>query len=158
MNKLSHCTAVLAALSAAPAVAQSDPGLSPEVNVLANELGRCIVSKTTGEDRIAVAGWMLAALASAPQLKGVAEVAPARKDAADRGMARTYTRLIAKDCESQSRALFATRKPEAFGAASRPLGEIAMRELMSDPATMAALAAYANYLDNDDFKDVIPSP
>ena len=60
------------ALSLAPqaATAQSSD------NAAADALGNCLARKSTGEDRLVFAGWMVAALASAPQLAGVANVDP----------------------------------------------------------------------------------
>jgi len=103
-----------------------------------------------------VAGWMLAGIASAPQLKDVATLQPGRKEQLDREMAALFTRLMTKDCMSEAKALFATRNSGAFEAAGQPLGMIAMRELMGDPATLAALSAYASYLKEEDFVSIVP--
>jgi hypothetical protein len=127
---------------------------SANTSVLADRLGQCMVSKTTGADRIAVASWMLAAMASAPQLKDVAVVTPARKEQADRTMATVFTRLMTKDCATDAKALFAARDPQAFQQAGRPLGEVAMKELISNPKTMEALGAYVRYINPADFAAV----
>ena len=143
------CLAMLGSGSG-PVAAQT----TPESRAAADRLGLCMVSKTTGADRIAVAGWMLAAMASAPELHDVASVTPERKEKADRAMAAVFTRLITRDCAAESKALFALGDTSAFKQAGRPLGEVAMQELMSNPKTMEALAAYVRYLNPLDFAEV----
>ena len=93
------------ALSLAPqaATAQSSD------NAAADALGNCLARKSTGEDRLVFAGWMVAALASAPQLAGVANVDPSTKAALDRQLAAIFTRLMTVDCAAEARPLFQAR-------------------------------------------------
>jgi hypothetical protein len=144
----------LSATTAAPALAQSADSLPPEVRAAADRLGRCMVSKSSGEDRIAVAGWMLAAMGSAPQLKGVVTVEPGKKEQADRTMAAFFTRIMTVDCAAEAKVLFASGDRRAFELAGRPLGEIAMRELLGNPVAMDSMAAYTRYLKESDFAGV----
>lgn len=140
--------------SAIPAQAQTGDGLKLEVKAAADHLGQCMVLKSSGEDRIVIARWMVLALASAPQLNDVMVVDQTKKVAADRAMAGLFTRLITSDCKPEAKALFATKDANAFELAGGPLGRIAMRELLSNEKAMGALAAYADYLKDSDFAEV----
>lgn len=140
-----------AAMLATPAPAQEAPR-SPE----ATALGTCLTAKSTGEDRIAVARWLLGALASLPQVSDVAAVKPEVKATLDKGMARVFTRLLAVDCAAQTRALFATGSTDGFRIAGESLGAVAMGELLGNPGARDALGSYTKYLNKDDFKAVLP--
>ncbi|SOB79896.1 hypothetical protein SAMN06297144_0787 [Sphingomonas guangdongensis] len=122
----------------------------------ARALGQCLVLKTTGADRLTVARWMLAAMASAPQMSDVVTVQPGQKERNDRAMAALFTRLLVTDCAERSKVLFGMATVNGFETAGEALGGVAMKELLSDPKASAALAAYASCLDKEAFKPVLP--
>lgn len=140
---------VLAAMAAgllgvAPAAAQQ---LTAVPNAASEALGKCLVGRSTGNDRMLVAQWMGASLAMSPAMKGVVSVDAAKKDQIDREMAKLFTRLTTVDCRAEMAVLIRNRDAHGIEAGSGRLGEMAMRELMQDPAAMAALIAYARYID-----------
>lgn len=141
----------------AQATAQGD-SLSGPARAAANQLGACMARKTTGEDRLAFAGWMLAAMASSPDLQDVATVVPAKKDQLDRKVAALFTRLMTVDCPTEAKALFATKDPAAFRLSGEPLGRVAMQEIMNKPEFESALGAFANYIDESKFTGLKPQP
>lgn len=123
----------------------------------AQALGECMVLRSTGADRLTVARWFVAAIASAPQTAGVATLTPGRKVELDKGMAALFTRLMAVDCAKEARPLFAAQNAgESFRVAGEALGRVAISELLSNPQANAALGAYTQYLKKEDFKNVLP--
>ena len=151
MRYLSMTLICLGLGAATPAAAQT---ASSQSN--AERLGNCLVSKTTGEDRILSARWILAAMASAPQVADVAHVEPAKKEEIDRAMARLFTRLMTKDCLEEARPLLLARDGAGARTAGEALGRIAMQELLSDPKAVAAVAKYATYIDYREFEVFMP--
>lgn len=127
------------------APAQAADGDAPQV------LGRCMAMKTTGEDRILVARWMLVAMASAPQMRDVLTVAPGRKEGLDRGMAALFTRLLVRDCPDAAQAVFKLKSNQAFQVAGESLGRVAVQELLTNPQASAALGEYVKYLKAEEF-------
>ena len=144
-------TAVLAGtlLAAAPASATAEPESAP-----GEVLGRCMVLKSTGADRLLVARWFVAATASAPQAADVATVRSGRKDELDRAMAALFTRLLATDCADEARPLFAAGagSEAGFRVAGEALGRVAIGELLGNQAARTALSAYTKYLRPEDFR------
>ena len=110
-------------------------------------LGQCLVGNTTGNDRTLVARWMAASMASSPMMDGLVSVDAAGKDQIDRAMAKLFTRLMAEDGAAEAKVVVKARDQQGMQAAGGRLGEIAMQELMMDPAAMQALLAYAQYID-----------
>ncbi len=137
--------ASLALANTAMAADDAAPAATPEA------LSKCLTMKSTGQDRLTFAGWMVAALASAPQMKGVATLAPGKKDELDRDVARVFTRLIAVDCAEFSRPLMKDRNNSAFRTGGEALGRMAMQELLSNPDAAKAMEAFAKYIDPMEF-------
>lgn len=127
-----------------------------QTDAQAQALGECMVLKSTGADRLVVARWFLTALASAPQAAGVATLAPGKKEEFDKGMATIFTRLMAVDCANEARPLFKAKDEAGFRVAGEALGRVAMEELLNNPQASAALSAYAKYLKQEEFKNVLP--
>lgn len=151
MNRIFAAFGMAALGIGAPAAAQ---GGSAEIG---ERLGACLIAKSTGADRIAVARWMVAALASAPQAQDVATPRAGAKAAADRAMAALFTRLMVTECAAESKALFASGGMQAgFRVAGGALGRVAMEELLRDPKAAQALADYAELLREQDFAPVLP--
>ena len=143
---------VLAVLGAAacamlPGSASAQASMLTMPSAEAAALGQCLVGKSTGNDRILFARWMGASIAMSPTMKDVVTVDAAAKDKIDREMAALFTRLMTEDCRAEMSTLVKAQDASGIQAASGKLGEMAMRELMQDPAAMQALIAYAKYID-----------
>ena len=138
--------AACAALSLMPVAAKAQTLATPNAASLA--LGKCLVGKSSGDDRILIARWMGASIAMSPAMKDVVMVDAEAKDAIDREMAVTFTRLMTEECRAEMGALVKAQDAAGIQAASGMLGQMAMQELLRDPATMQALIAYAKYIDS----------
>ncbi|MDT0509039.1 hypothetical protein [Novosphingobium sp. MMS21-SN21R] len=117
-------------------------------------LSQCLSMKSTGSDRIVFAGWFVSSMASAPQLKGLADVSPERRDELDRGLAQIFTRLITVDCKVVARPLLKPGNLQAFSSAFEVFGRLAVQELAGDPETDRAMGAFAKYINQSDFADL----
>lgn len=111
-------------------------------------LKQCVRLSTTGKDRITAARWLLVSLASAPQIKDLTTIDPVQKVQLDKDMAKLFTRLFTVDCLEEARPIFIepghSKDVEEVGGV---LGEMAMQELLGNKDAVAAVSAYANYLD-----------
>lgn len=132
------------------AVAQTETGQQAQVDAL----GQCLTMKSTGSDRIAFAGWMVAAMASAPQLKGLTVVSPEKRENLNRDLARIFTRLIAVDCRDFSRPLMKAGNTQAFSSAFEVFGRLAMQELTGNSEAEQAMGEFSNYINEADFADL----
>jgi hypothetical protein len=142
------CCAGALLLSGANAAAQTGEGGG-------NPLGQCMVAKSTGDDRLLVARWFLAAAASTPKAGEVVTVKPESKDRMDRGMAALFTRLITKDCRALAAPMMTGGAAgDGFRVAGEALGQVAVEELFRGPAAQSALSNYTKYLKPQDFKEL----
>lgn len=138
----SHSTAMAQATIAMP-------------NEHASRLAQCISLSTTGKDRLVTARWLATSMASAPLLADALSVNTGKKREIDIAMGALFTRLFTVDCRAEAAPLFKNRDTLGIEAASGRLGEIAMKELMSDPVAMVAIVEYAKYADNDAFAKLV---
>lgn len=144
----------LACASLAVATPASAQTMVASPNPASARLGQCLVGNTTGNDRVLVARWMAASMASSPMMQGLVSVDQAEKERVDRLMADLFTRLMAKDCLAEAKVVMQARDQQGMQAAGGRLGEIAMQELMMDPAAMAALLAYVKHIDPADLAEL----
>lgn len=110
-------------------------------------LGQCFVLKSTGSDRLLVARWLAGAMGMGEATRDMVTVDEAAKLATDKAMAGPFTRLFTRDCADEAAPLIKAQNQSGLEAAGGMLGEMAMRELMSDPKVSAATFAYLQFID-----------
>jgi hypothetical protein len=153
--KLCEVAIVVGALTLSSPSIAAEPAMTFDVSKAAEALGACFVAKTTGHDRVAVARWMIGAMASAPQLADITKVDKTAQDEADKQMAQIFTRLLAKDCVEFAKPLIQAKSSSAaFETAGEALGKVAVQELISNKSAAAALEGFTKYLDEADFKEM----
>lgn len=145
MKALRHALGALLALALGSGAHAQTLVATP--NSASQALGQCFVLKTTGSDRLLIARWLAGAMGAGAATKDLLTVDQARKTATDREMAQLFTRLFTKDCAAQATPLMKARDSKGVEAAGGMLGEIAMRELMSDPAVSASIFGYMQFVD-----------
>ena len=118
-------------------------------------LQQCVIMRTTGADRVLTAQWMFAAMSKSPHIGGLATVTAEKKSELDKGFAQLMTRISVKDCLEQIETLAVGDIKGTFELVGRALGEIAMKELMTDKNVDKAIAQYTDYLSEDDFKPLV---
>lgn len=70
-------------------------------------------------------------------------------------MAALVTRLLTVNCEKQTKEVTALEGSAGMFTAFKSLGEVAMRELMSNPDVTASVGGYAKYLDQKKLESVL---
>jgi hypothetical protein len=110
-------------------------------------LGQCLVLKTTGADRLLIARWLAGAMGMGDATRSLVTIDAAQKALTDQSMGALFTRLFTNDCVEYAAPLAKAQDRVGIEAAGGMLGEIAMRELMSDPKVSAGLFAYMKHVD-----------
>ena len=142
------CVALLIAVPSSAQVA------GREANPAALELGQCLVGQTTGNDRLLMARWIGISLSSSPQLADSVTVDADEKLSVDKGMAALYVRLLTRDCVEQVGPLVVAGDQRAIETGFGMLGEIAMRELMSNPQAQAAMMGFTSHIPPEAYSTV----
>jgi hypothetical protein len=144
MNKPIMHTALLigAALFAAPASA----------SVYSDDLGRCLVAKTSDQDKTQLVQWVFAAMASSPAVQKLTTATAAERDQYDHVMAKLIERLLEVDCRKETIDAVKYDGQNSIEAAFGLLGQVAFKSLATDPAVNQSLGNFTKYVDEKNLK------
>jgi len=139
----------LAAALAAPAFA------SPTSDALDN----CLVDKSTGRDRKDLARWIFVAVSSHPDMQDLFALSPQMRETANKSAADVIMRLVTVECVEQARASAAVDGGATWEKAFGKLGEVAMKELTTNPAVTTSFEDPVKYMDRAQLMKVFgPKP
>ena len=129
---------ILSFLVAGPAAAQNST----------QQLSQCLAETTSGKDRKDLARWVFFAMAAHPEIKDfTSPSAASAEEETHKVMADLFTRLLSESCLKQTQAAFKEGGASAIGVAFQTLGQLAMQELMSNPAVNASMSKFEKQLD-----------
>lgn len=120
-----------------------------------DRLSTCLADNTSGKDRKDLARWIFLSMSVHPEIRSLSSATPAVRTDADRTMGALVTRLLTVNCERQTQEVVAQEGNIGMFNAFRSLGEVAMRELMSNPDVTASVGGYVRYLDQKKLESVL---
>jgi hypothetical protein len=141
MRKMILGSAMVAAIMAVAAPAQA--------SIYSDELSKCLVEKTTPKDKQMFVQWVFTAMSANPTVASMSKVTAADRESYSRSAAQLMQRLLTVDCRDK---LIAAIKADGVGTIEQSfglLGEVAMREFMSEPTVNAVFASLDTYIDKD---------
>ncbi|MBX3481368.1 MAG: hypothetical protein KF842_13300 [Caulobacter sp.] len=112
-----------------------------------DELGKCLVVKSSRQDRLDFMTFLFGAMSQHPAAKPYSKMTPAQLEAANRRAIALMERLLMQDCRAQTVAAMKYDGDNAIETAFAVLGKTAMEELMTDPAVAANFSNVDQYLD-----------
>ena len=124
--------------------------LSP-IHVLAgpyaDALGKKLVSATTPADKAVLVRWMFVSMSLHPDLKDMASVTPKQREEANRAIGRLIMRMLTETCAVEAREAVKYEGASAIEGAFNIFGQVAGRELFTNPEVAKSLAALNEYID-----------
>lgn len=134
------CALTLSIASAASSLAYAGPA--------SDALGRCLVEKTSSQDRIELVQWIFSSLAAHPALKDLGNISQAKLDASDKKVADLLTRLLVNDCNRELKvAVAAEGDAIAIQSGFQVLGQVAAMDLMQNPVVSERSQSFTKYID-----------
>ena len=125
-------------------------GLAPTPAVagpFTDDLSKCLVSKTTPDDKIVLVRWIFATMALNPSVGEMASVSEVKRVDVTKQAAALFETLLTDRCLPEAQKASKYEGSTAFEASFRVLGEIAAAGLFSDPKVREASSQIAKYLD-----------
>jgi hypothetical protein len=122
-----------------------------------DDLGKCLVSATSKEDRNALVRWMFAAASAHPAVSNLVKVSPAQIDEENKATARLFMSLLTESCKAKTQDALKFEGASAIEASFNLLGQVAGRELFSDPKVGANIAGLTKYLDPKKLQQLAPT-
>lgn len=126
-------------------------GVAQAAGPQAQRLGVCLTESLNGKERKLLAKWVFLSISAHSTIKPYSSASPKDIDDSNRYVGGLITRLMTEDCPSQAKAAFEENGARAFEDAFRVVGEVAMMELMNEPAVGESLGAFEQYLDQEKF-------
>lgn len=144
MNITKLVIAIFATLVTLPATAGS----------YTDALSTCVSDNTTGKERKELIKWVFISLAAHPEIRDISNTTAAIRDQASQATAKLVTRLLGETCANQAQSAVQNEGPEALETAFNSLGDIAMRELMSNKEVSASMSDFARYVDQKKLESI----
>ncbi|HET8870925.1 MAG TPA: hypothetical protein VFM48_10785 [Aquabacterium sp.] len=153
--------AVLGALALLPSLAGAEQLFKPSEKLplpsqpqptstqASEQLSNCFADNTTGKDRKELARWIFLSISIHPSIRDLSAADNQIRIEADKSMARIVSALFSERCTATMRDTLSTEGSEGVSKAFRSLGELAMRELMTNPEVNASMGNYVQYLDKE---------
>ena len=123
-----------------------------------DDLAKCLVKSTTTADKRALVKWMFAIAAIHPDVESIASVTADQRDILNRGTAHLLERLLTDSCTAESQQALRFEGAATFESSFQVLGQVAGRELFSDPKVLAGMSGMLRYLDRKKFQQLPASP
>ena len=129
--------------------------LPAHAGLYADDLSRCLVEKTTAEDKNALVRWVISTTTLHPAVASLASVGDEARVRINRDTARIFERLLAESCLEQTRQAVKIEGAAAIQTGFQTLGQVAMAELFAHPDVAAALGELDSHIDTQRLRDAL---
>lgn len=134
----------ISVLAMAPLVASLPAVAGP----YADELSKCLVRSTGDEEKRSLVKWIFSAVALHPDVADIATVTPTQRNEMTRNTAKLFEKLLTESCRTEVRAAVQYEGSQTIGASFQILGQVAARELFSNPGVAAQMGELAKHIDH----------
>ncbi len=128
-------------LFATPHVARAVP--------YADDMAKCLVASTSAEDKSALVQWIFVMMALHPDVKQLANVSDTQRTDSSRNIASISETLLTKSCLSETRDAIKYEGSSTIESSFTVLGQVAARELFTDPGVIGGMSEFGKMLDNE---------
>lgn len=123
-----------------------------------DDLAKCLVASTSSDDRVALVRWMFTSFAAHPDVAPLSAATTAQVDAIDTQVGAIFTRLLTQSCREQTQAALRYEGSAAIETAFQVLGQVAAKELGTNPAVQKRLAALGEKIDQRAIEALVQAP
>lgn len=133
---------------------------SVNAGVYTDDLSRCLVESSTSANKLSFVKWMFIAISLHPAVKSMSSVSANQVDNSNKEVADIYTRLLTVACKDQAVKAIKYESTSAIQSSFTVFGQVAAKELFSNPAVAAGMSGLQKYFDTKKLNATlgIPSP
>lgn len=147
--------ALIAACLAGASTFIAAPSAQAATGVYTDTLTKCIVRSTTDTDKRLVVTWVFSIIALHPDVQNMMMVSVDDREEANKKIANLFETLLTKTCRTEAVEAVKYEGNAAIGKSFEVLGQIAMRELLTDPQVNAGLSGFVKYIDLPRVEEVL---
>ena len=115
----------------------------------ADSLTKCLVQSTTTADKTTLVQWIFSMMTLHPQVSTMASLTKEQRTKASKDAASLSQRLLTQNCLNETRQAISHEGISVIEQSFNQLGQIAARELFSDPAVTSGMAEFATFIDKN---------
>ena len=125
--------------------------------IYGDDMAKCLVRSTTTQDRSVLVKWIFAAAASNPEVKSMVSVTEHQRNKLNKSIAKLFERLLTDSCRKETQAAYKFEGKATISSSFNLLGQVAGRELFSDPNVTKSVSGLAQYIDQKKMSDLFAS-
>ncbi len=137
---------VLASTLLAVFATTSQPAVA---GVYTDDLSKCLVSKTTSDQKAVLVNWMFSAMSLNPAVAKFVSIPVAKRKEFNVNMAALFETLMTVTCKHEMQLAIQYEGSGAIGAGFNVLGQVAGRELFANPEVAKGMAELDKFIDQD---------
>lgn len=127
-------------------------------------LSKCLVSSTTPSEKTTLVRWMFAMMALHPDVKASSAITPEQRTEITKATAKLFERLLTESCGAEAKDAVKYEGGSTIESSFALLGQVAARELFSNPKVNEGLSELSKYIDEKKLNEFLegksspPSP
>lgn len=123
-----------------------------------DDLSKCLVTKTSKDDKELLMTWMFAAVAAHPKVKALSNLSEEKAEELSKSVADLFVTLLTDRCKAEAQQAVAYEGTNTFGESGKVLGQVAMQGLMADPSVAEYISGLDKYIDAQAVQKAFSSP
>jgi hypothetical protein len=120
-------------------------------------MARCLVASTSAKDKTDLVRWIFANAALHPDVASISSMSPDQREDINKAAGLMLNRLLTDTCRSQTQAALKYEGALAMQTSFQVLGQVAMQELMRNPAVGQGFGGIGKYVDEEMLKEMAAS-
>ena len=118
-------------------------------------MAKCLVNSTSAADRTTLVQWMFATAALHPDVQRLSAASDADRERLNKWMGALVERLLTKACVSEAKEAMRYEGNATVEASFTVLGQVAGRQLLSEPSVAGSMGNFAKHIDEQKIKEVL---
>lgn len=132
------------AAAAMAALALAAPGFT---GVYTDDLSRCLVEKSSSDDKSLLVKWIFVAMAQHPSVSSMTKITADDVESNNKAAGGLFMKLLTDTCVEESKKALKFEGQVALQQAFQVLGQVAGRDLMSAPEVATMMAGLSKHVD-----------
>jgi hypothetical protein len=118
-------------------------------------LSMCLVKNTSEADKTMLVKWIFAIIALHPEVESMAAVSYEQRDVLNEQFGLLVQNLLTQSCRTETSEALKYEGTGAIEGSFNVLGQVATRELFTNPAVAEGMAEIGKYLDESTFESLL---
>ncbi len=129
--------------------------LNANAGVYSDDLTRCLIEASTPEETIDFVKWMFGSMSLHPAVKSMSSVTKEQLETSNKIMAELIIKFLTEDCKEQAFKAWKYEGETALLSSFRVFGQVAAKELFSNPAVSAGMEGMEKYFDIEKLEETL---